>query len=372
MTDNNLQQSRCHAGGIVSVVGMALNLLLAAAKITAGILTGLISVTADGVNNLSDCGGGAVTWVSFRISAKPADREHPFGHRRAEYIAALLISFLVLTLAVELFRSSLEKILSGADYATPYFLYAILAASVAVKAGLFVVYRRVARKIGSDALRTAAVDSLCDCIATAAVLIGLLVSAYTSFPADGWAGIAVSLFIAWEGIGFLKDACSKLIGTAPDPKIVTALKAEILRGEGVLGLHDLRVFGYGPEKSFATVHIEMDASFTADFLHERIDLIERNVQSRLGIDLTAHLDPVRLDDEEARELEARVRAAVEGMTEGLNLHDFRLVRGARNKLVFEAAIPFSCKKKNREVENDILRAVRLLCDYDISVTVERE
>lgn len=365
-------ENRIRAGKRASAVGMAINFALACAKIIMGALTGLVSVVADGVNNLSDCGSGAVSLVSFRISAKPADKEHPYGHQRAEYIASMIISMLILVLAVELFRESLEKIFAGTLSEGGWEIYLLLGISVAVKAGMFFYYRGVARRICSDALKAAATDSLCDCIATTAVAVGLAVARTAGFAADGWAGIFVACFIAWEGISILREAGSKLLGQAPDRALADKIAVFIRSGEGVLGFHDLRLYSYGPDKTFATVHIEMDADLPSASAHERIDAIERKVLSETGVLLTAHFDPVALQDGEARELEARIRAAVEGMYEGMNVHDFRMVRGTRTKVIFEVGVPFSCKTGDGEIENSVGRAVRILGDYEPVVTVERE
>ena len=365
-------ENRIKSGKRASIVGIVLNLLLAAAKITFGALFGLISVLADGVNNLSDCGSGAVSLVSFRIAAKPADQEHPYGHERAEYIAAMIIGFFVLVLAVELLRESIEKILSGAVGESFWGIYLLLALSVAVKAGMFVYYRVSARRINSDALKAASMDSACDCLATLAVIVSLIITQFTAFPAEGYAGILVALFIVWEGVQIVREAGSKLLGQAPDPALVQNIRALILSGDGVLGVHDLRAYRLGTQKVFASAHVEMDAALPALASHEVIDGLERKILSELGVELTAHLDPVDLADEEAKELEERIRASVEGITEGLNLHDFRLVRGARKKIIFEAGVPFACPDKDSEIQNNLERAVRILGDYEPVVRVERE
>lgn len=355
-----------------SVIGMVCNALLAAGKIAAGALTGLLSVVADGVNNLSDCASSVVALISFRVAQKPADREHPYGHRRAEYVASMCIAFLVLVLAVEFARESLDKILAGTQDASVWWVYLVLGVSVLVKAGMFVGYRAVAKRTDSDPLRAAATDSACDCIATLAVLAGALLAQYAHVAADGWVGILVALFIGWQGVKLLLEAGSKLLGQAPDRALVERLRAILLTGEGVLGVHDLRVYGYGKGVTFATAHAEMDAQLPALTSHAVLDGLERKVQEETGVVMTLHLDPVVMGDEEAQELEQRLRAAVEGIAEGVNIHDFRLVRGTTKKAVFEVGIPFDCPMSDSEVENTVSRAVRLLGDYEPSVTVERE
>lgn len=366
----NLQRSK--KGMAASAVGIVCNLVLAAAKIAVGLMTGLLSVAADGFNNLSDCGSGVVTLVSFRIAQKPADSEHPYGHQRAEYVASMVIAFFVFALAVELIRESIEKIIEGTAAMPPSFVFAVLAASVAVKGGMFFFYRSVGTKIHSEPLKNSATDSACDCLATLAVIVGTLLSAIWKIPADGWVGIAVSLFILWQGIGIFRKASSSLLGQAPDRTLLKEIESDIAQGKGVLGVHDLHLYSYGPSHCFATAHVERDAQEPAMLSHAALDELERSVKEKRGVELTLHLDPVDLNDGERAEIEWRLRSAVEGMYEGLNLHDFRLIRGAKTKLVFEVGVPFSCRAKDEEIKNDMVRAVSVLGDYDCVVSIERE
>lgn len=367
-----MDEKRRRVGDTVSAIGICLNFLLAAAKIIFGAVFGFVSIAADGVNNLSDMGSGIVSIVSFRIAAKPADKEHPYGHQRAEYIASMFIGFSVLLIAAELIRESVEKIIAWELPEVTYWAFILLGASVLVKAGMFVLYRVGAKKINSDVLSAAAADSLSDCIATFAVIAGMLISRYAQIPFDGIAGLFVVVFILWEGIGILRKASSRLLGQAPEPELVDKVKEILTAGEGVLGVHDLKILRYGPQKFFATAHVEMDAKLPAALTHALIDGLERKVYAETGVELTAHFDPVDPSDEEAKELEARIRAAVEGMYEGMDLHDFRLVRGEKNKIIFEVGLPFALKASDAEVESAVLAAVRLLTDAELTITVERE
>ena len=360
------------SGNLVSWIGILLNFLLAAAKIIFGAIFGFISIIADGVNNLSDMGSGIVAIVSFRIAAKPADKEHPYGHQRAEYIASMLIGFLVLLIAVELARESIEKIIAWEIGSVTAWAFLLMGISVAVKAAMAIMYRVAAKRNGSDVLTASAIDSLSDCIATVAVIVGMLVSRYAGIPFDGIAGLVVVVFILIEGIGIVKKESSKLLGQAPDPELVNAVKEILLAGDGVIGLHDLKLFRYGPKKFYATAHVEMDAGLPAVESHAKIDQLERTVLAKTGVDLTAHFDPVDLSDVEAKELEARIRAAVEGMYEGMNLHDFRLVRGEKKKIIFEVGVPFALKETNGQISSSVLAAVKLLTDAEVVITVERE
>lgn len=366
------EKKRSRLGAVTSAVGIICNIILAGGKIAVGLIFGLVSVMADGFNNLSDCGSSVVSLVSFFISEKPADEKHPYGHRRFEYIAAMITGFLVLFLAVELFRSSIDKIITGEVSDPSIIVYIVLGVSVAVKSAMFVFYRVMAKKLNADALKAAATDSLCDCIATTAVIIGIIILQFTGFPADGWIGIAVALFIVWQGFKILFEAGSKLLGQAPDKELKNKIRQCVLGGEGVLGMHDLRVYSYGHGVYFATVHVEMDAATPAMQAHSVIDKIELQIKEELSVSLTAHLDPIDLQDSEARELEQKVRAAVEELNLALNVHDFRLVHGVKDKAIFDLEAPFSCKLKDEELCRAAENIVRGLGEYDVIVTVERQ
>ena len=365
-------KKRARSGALTSILGVVLNLALAAFKLAVGIIFGIVSVVADGFNNLSDCGSGVVSLVSFGIAEKPADVKHPYGHRRAEYIASMIIGCLVLFVAAELLRGAVVEIAAGEVSEDSYAVYTVLGVSVAVKAVMFLIYSVQAKRLGSDALHAVAIDSACDCLSTLAVIAGLLVTRFTGVNADGWVGALVSVFIGWQGIAILREAGSKLLGQGPEFGLVNSLRAYILSEKGVIGIHDLRVYVLGRDLYVGTVHVEMDASLPALSAHAVLDKIEHNAAKDFGVDLTAHLDPVDLEDAEAFAIEDKVRVAVEGMAEGLELHDFRLVRGIEKKLIFEAGVPFSCPHTDAELKERICSAVRGVCDCTPEVKVERE
>lgn len=366
------EKKRARAGMATGAAGIAANLILAGLKIAAGIMFSALPVAADGFNNLSDCAGDAAAVVSFKVGGKPADKEHPFGHRRAEYIASLVIGLSVLFVAAELLRESVAAALEGATSALPVGVFAVLGVSIAVKAGMYAAYRVQAGRLQSETLRAAATDSAADCLATSAVIAGALVSRFSGLPADGYAGGAVALFIAWQGITVLKKAASELLGKAPDGELVRKVKNKLLSGENVLGVHDLKIYAFGRGADVATAHVEMPASTPPLEAHAVIDGLEHEIATELGVTLTAHLDPVDLADAEALELERKAREAAEGLADGLEFHDFRLVRGVKNKLIFEAGVPFSCPRTNEELEKRITEEAGKACMCAISVTVERE
>lgn len=365
-------EKRARAGIIASAAGIAVNFALAAVKIFFGITAGIVSLAADGFNNFTDCGGSAASMISFKISAKPADKEHPTGHRRAEYIASMVIGFFVLFVAWELLRESFFKAAGGETVVPGIAVFVILSVSVVIKAGMCAFYRVMSSKLQSEALAAASVDSFCDCISSVVVTAGAFLSKYLGFPADGWAGIFVAVMIAVQGIFVLKRAGSELLGEAPDPELIKSMRSELLRGNNVLGIHDLHVYCFGKDAYVATVHVEMSASVSPLEAHAEIDRLEHSLSSLYGVSVTAHLDPVDLTDGEALELEKRAKEAVKDMADGLELHDFRLVRGVENKLIFDAGIPFSCPHTDGEMKEKITSAVREACNLEPVVTVERE
>lgn len=356
-------------GAVVCIIGILCNLVLSAGKIALGLLTGYVSVTADGFNNLSDCGSGAVALVSFFIAKKPADRKHPFGHRRAEYIASMVAGFFILFLAAELLWNSVETVIAPHAPAEVRFVYLALGLSVAVKLGMFALYRIFAKKLDSAALKAAATDSLCDSLATAAVIVGTVLAAY--FPAaDGWAGIVVSLFIAWQGIGIFAEAGSQLLGRAPDPALAQKIKEIVLAKENVLGVHDLQIYGYGKGVSFATIHAEIDASLSLLAAHAVIDGLEVQVKKETGVLLTIHPDPVDLDNFEEERLRIIVREAARGLAEDAEVHDLRLA--PEDKTVsFDVGVPYDCKLSDEELTRDLADRVKELTGYEPVIRIDR-
>ena len=353
-------------GAWVCFFGILANILLAAGKIFAGLFFGLISVTADGFNNFSDCLGGVAVLVSFFVAGKPADREHPYGHRRAEYIASMVSGMCVLVLAVELLRASVGAVQSGGGEVS-WIVYVVLSVSVAVKLGMFALYRIAAKKLEAGALGAAATDSLCDSAATLAVILGGALAPFVPF-ADGAAGILVSCFIAWQGVKILRDAGNELLGKAPDPALQEQIKRIALEA-GVLGVHDLRIYSYGKGASFATLHAEMDASLSALDAHAVADGIEQRVREETGVCLTVHPDPVDLSAPE-EELRQQVWETVRGLTEGIALHDLR--RTGEGRVEFDVTVPYRCTIAEEELRAAIVSAVKQRLGVEADVRIARE
>lgn len=341
---------RERTGKVASIVGIISNVFLAGAKIAVGLIFGFISVLADGLNNLSDSGSSIVSFVSFKLSSKPADKEHPYGHERIEYVSSMIVSFLILLIAFELFTESISKIISPTELEFSFVIIAVLAVSIAIKFAMFFYYRGVAKRINSDILKATSIDSISDCVSTTAVLIAILIGKFTSVNIDGYIGLFVAVFIAWSGIKIFKETVSKLIGQAPDKEVTGSIKQRILAHPEVLGIHDLNVYSYGPNKYFASVHIEIDASVDALTSHEYIDEIEREFAENTNIILTGHHDPIVTNDEELNMMREVLNEIVSKINPEFLMHDFRMVKGPNfTNLIFEVAVPFEEKRKASEI-----------------------
>lgn len=347
-------KSREFVGKFASVVGIFANVLLAIGKIVIGAIFGFISVLADGLNNLSDCGSSVVSLISFKMSSKPADKEHPYGHERIEYISSMIVAFVILIIAFELIMESIDKIVSPVDMEFSAVVLIVLVVSIIVKGGMFVYYTVVARKINSDILKASAIDSLSDCISTTIVLVSIIIGRYTGINIDGYAGIVVALFISIAGIKIVIEMSSKLIGQAPSKEVIDDIKNRILASDSVLGIHDLNVYSYGPNKYFASVHIELDASMDSLVAHEIIDDIEREFLSDTNIILTGHHDPIVTNDEEVNMMRKKVKKLVANISKEFSMHDFRMVKGpTKTNVIFEIAVPFDTQIR----DDDIIQAL---------------
>ena len=351
-------KSREKKGIVASVVGLIANVFLACLKIVIGLLFGVISVFADGINNLTDCGSSALSFLSFKMSSKPADKEHPYGHERIEYICSLVVSFVILIIAFELLKESVLKIINPEGLDFSIIIIIALIVSIVVKCLLFLYYRAVSKKINSDILKAASIDSLSDCISTSIVLISIVIGYFAKFNIDGYAGVLVSIFITIAGCKMLKEMISKLIGQAPDKDIFDSVKTRILKNKDVLGIHDLNIYSYGPNKYFASVHIELDAKMDSLEAHELIDDIEREFLSETNIILTGHHDPIVIDDEEVIEMREKVSKIVLDIDESFSMHDFRMVKGpTKTNIIFDVAIPFDAKITEEEITKIIKEKV---------------
>ena len=351
--DVNSPGVRAAYGTLAGAVGIVLNILLAVGKIVVGTLFGALSVTADGFNNLTDCGSNVVSVIGFKVAEKPADKEHPYGHQRMEYIAAMIVAFIVLVVAVELAIESVGKLISPEESEFSIATIVVLAASVLVKLWMFFFNRFLAKKISSPTLKATATDSISDSAATLAVIVALIISHFTSVDLDGVMGLVVAILIAVAGIGIFRSTLSRLLGEAPDKEVVEGIKDRVMSYQGVRGLHDLNVHSYG-KKLYASVHVEVDSRMSINDGHELADEIERDFAANTEIVMLVHIDPIAVDDPIADRYREMTLGVVRAIDSEFNIHDFRVVNGAaRVNLIFDVAIPFGGKLTEAEVETRI-------------------
>lgn len=346
-------------GVLAGRTGILLNLLLFAGKLTAGLLAGAISVTADAFNNLSDAASSVVTLAGFRLAGQKADADHPFGHGRAEYLAGLVVSLLILLVGVELGRSSVSKILHPEETRLSVLTVVILLISVAVKLWMGWFNSALARRIKSETLRATATDCRSDAVATAAVLLGLLLSGAFDLPLDGWIGVLVALLILKAGIGSAKATLDPLLGQPPEPEEVQAIEEFILSYEPIQGIHDLVIHDYGPGRRMMSVHAEVPDTSELVTVHDVIDHVERELAREFGIEAVIHMDPVQTGNplvEELREMTVRQARLIHPE---LTIHDFRITAGPWfTNLIFDVVVPYDVPLSDKAVKEQLSAGLR--------------
>ncbi len=339
---NNTKDSEVREkyGTLGSIVGIVVNILLSAGKYIIGVISKSVSITADAINNLADAASCIVTLVSFKMSARKPDKEHPFGHGRIEYIAALAVGFLVELMGYELIKSSINKIIHPEPVVFSIPAALVLLISILGKVWLYFFNRKLGNKIQSPVMLAVAKDSLSDTIATFVSAVSLILSLFTELAVDGFMGIIVSLFILYSGYGILKDAISVLLGVPPEAETVDELVGYILSHKEVIGIHDLVIHSYGASRIFASVHAEISADEDILIAHDTVDNIEKAVKEKFGIELVVHIDPVETNNEKANALKAIATETVCEISKELSIHDFRIVDGpTHTNLVFDVVVP---------------------------------
>ncbi|MBQ8572668.1 MAG: cation transporter [Ruminococcus sp.] len=342
-------------GALCSIAGIALNILLFAGKLLAGTLAGSIAITADAFNNLSDAGSSLITLVGFRFSGKKPDPEHPFGHGRFEYISGLLVSVIIIVVGVELMTSSIGKIVNPEPIADNWMLSAvILGVSILVKLYMFFYNRRVGKAINSAGMKATAMDCISDSIATAVVLLSLVIGVYFDVMIDGWCGVLVSLFILFAGFKSAMETLKLLLGAPPEKEFVEAVEATVLAHPVVLGIHDLIVHDYGPGRQILSLHAEVDGKGNIYELHDEIDLIEQEIAEVYGCLAVIHMDPIETDNEVTNSYRMSVAKIVKTVHPDVTIHDFRMVPGVTHtNLIFDAVVPFCIKDDDKKLKKEI-------------------
>ena len=345
---------RSAIGKLAGLTGIVCNCLLTVLKLVIGLLVGSMAIIADGVNNLSDAASSLTTLLGFRMAQRPADKQHPYGHARYEYLSGLAVAALILLIGAELVKSSIAKIINPQPIDISAATIALLAASVAVKLWMSRFYKTLGKKINSTALYATSVDSRNDVISTCAVLLGCLVNYLFGLNIDGYVGLAVAIFILYSSVGIAKDTISPLLGQQADDELVDKITELVLSHEKVLGVHDLLVHDYGPGRCYASAHVELSADEDPMACHDIIDDIECDVLEKMNVHFVIHYDPVVQNDAEQNEMRRTVGEIIRELNPAFSIHDFRIVRGsAQSKLVFDLGVPYSMIEKKKEIKERI-------------------
>lgn len=361
-------------GVLASVVGIFCNVLLFVVKGAVGFFLHSVSVMADAFNNLSDAGSSIVGLVGVRMASKPADEEHPFGHGRIEYIAALVVSFLVLQVGFTFFKDSIRKIQNPEELKFQAVSVIILVLSIGVKLWMGMFNKKLGKKIDSKVMMATATDAMGDVVTTTATIASVLFFKITGINIDGIVGIGVSLVVMWAGIGIAKDTLEPLIGEAVAPEEYVRISRFVEKYEGIVGSHDLIVHNYGPGRSMASIHAEVPNDVDIEVSHEIIDRIERDAAKRLGIFLVIHMDPVETKDEHVLEVRHQVEQILDAVDPSVSIHDFRMVDGKEQiNLIFDMVVPFEYSTQKQNELKMTLRKLLQMADkrYQCVITIER-
>ena len=349
---------RMSVGKLSGIVGIFSNLFLFVIKFVIGTIVHSVSIQADGVNNLTDAGSNIISILSFHFANKPADKDHPFGHERTETIASLFVGILILVLGFETAKESISKVIHPGSIDFRIASVIILLISIIVKFWMYTYNKKLSKTYDSSLLEATALDSISDVCGTAAVLVSTLLSPVLHFNLDGYMGIVVSGIIIYGAYGLLRDMINSLIGEAPDPELVHNIVDMIMAHPAILGVHDMMLHNYGPNKIFASAHVEVDSSKDIFETHDHIDNIEREVKENMNIDLVLHMDPVKVNDPETELYRAKVVEAIHQIDPKWGFHDFRIVSGPTHvNLVFDLVIPFEEKYTQEEIEEMLLKHI---------------
>lgn len=350
---------RTNIGKLSGIVGIFSNLFLFVIKFVIGTIVHSVSIQADGVNNLTDAGSNIISILSFHLANKPADKDHPFGHERTETIASLFVGILILVLGFETAKESISKVIHPGSIDFRIASVIILLISIIVKFWMYAYNKKLSKTYDSSLLEATALDSISDVCGTTAVLVSTLLSPILHFNLDGYMGIVVSGIILYGAYGLLRDMINSLIGEAPDPELVHNIVDRIMAHPAILGVHDMMLHNYGPNKIFASAHVEVDSSKDIFETHDHIDNIEREVKENMNIDLVLHMDPAKVNDPETELYRAKVVEAIHQIDPKWGFHDFRIVSGPTHvNLVFDLVIPFEEKYSQEEIEDMLLKHIQ--------------
>lgn len=365
---------RTSYGILTGIVGIVLNFLLFAGKLTAGLITSSVSVTADAFNNLSDAGSAVISIAGYKIAAMPADREHPFGHGRAEYAAGLIVATAIIFMALEIGKESLEKIFTPEVPAFSLVSVIILCASILVKLYIFAYNHRYGRLLGSAPMKAVATDSLSDCISTGSAIAALVIFMIWGLNLDGYIGLFISLIIMRSGIGAAKESLAPLLGEKADDSLAADIKSDLGKYDNVLGIHDLAVHNYGVNKNLITLHAEVPATLTFIEAHDLVDSIEHDLGDKYSAVVTIHMDPVSEDNEETLRFKKIIKDTIRTVSPEAEMHDFRIIEhSGKRTLSFDVEVPFGTDIPDDAIIKRLSDKIgEADSDVDISICIDKK
>ncbi|MCI7468893.1 MAG: cation diffusion facilitator family transporter [Lachnospiraceae bacterium] len=365
---------RAAYGTLGSVTGIICNILLSVMKFIIGTFSHSVAITADAVNNLSDTASSVISLLSAKISSRPADKEHPFGHGRMEYVATLILSIAIINVGIEFFKESLDRIMHPSALAFSMLTFILLLVSIGVKLWMYFFDKSLAKPLNLSVLNAAAMDSLFDAVTTSVTVAALIMYVLTGMNIDGIASLIVSVIIIWEGISLVKDTLSPLLGGEMDSETVDKIKEIVSQDPSVIGVHDLVIHSYGPERTMATVHIEISSRMTLEDAHTIADIVERKVRRDLGIVLVVHVDPVDIDDKRTNKIREQIERIIKILDPVLTFHDLHVSFGHDEKIVtFDLVVPYSYT--NSDEDRIMNQIIALLREFDpqteCDITIDR-
>ena len=342
---------RTKYGTLSSLTGIVVNFILSITKVIIGIISNSMSIISDGLNNITDAGSSVITMIGFKMSQKKVDDDHPWGHGRMEYISAFIVDMLIVLVGIELFKSSIDKIINPVMPDISVITITILVIAIMAKLWLFFFYKKIAKAINSEAIKGNAYDSISDVVSTLVVLVSALVAKFANISIDGYVSILVSIFILFTGFKALKETVDILLGSKPDPELVKGIEEFTKKYDMIVGIHDMMVHDYGPGRKIVSFHAEVPANSDICMAHDVIDQMEQDIYEEFNCITTIHMDPIEVDDEEINKMREITEKIVKGINEKYSIHDFRMTNGGgRLILVFDLVIP-----REEKVESDKLK-----------------
>ncbi len=369
--DSNVREKYGTLGGLVGII---VNMIIAAAKLIIGSFSGSISITADAVNNFSDAGSSIITLIGFKMANKPADEDHPYGHGRIEYISGFIVAFIVLIFGVELMKSSVDRIINPSEITYSIWAIVVLVLSIIGKIWLGLFNRKLGKAINSTAMTAVFTDCISDSGATAVTIISMLLAHFAKINIDGILGVIVAVIIIIAGINIIRDTLNPLLGQAPDKELVNDIAETVLSFDKVVGIHDLVLHNYGSTKTFGSIHVEVPANENVLVVHEIMDNIELEIKKKFGVDIVAHTDPIETDNKLVEDNRKFIINIINSIDEKLTIHDFRLVSGpTHTNLIFDIVLPYTSKITESEVKNLVSQKVKeIKPECNCVITVDRD